>query len=55
MGDAPWSKALLYRLVFELIAVLVLCLFTYCSYTFYNINERIKAAEIIIVKIGSRI
>lgn len=55
MGSAPWTKSLLYRLIFELIAVLILCIFAYCGYTFYNINERIKNAEIIIVKIGSRI
>jgi hypothetical protein len=55
MGDAPWTKSLLYKLLFELIAVLILCLFAYCGYTFYNINKRISDAEVIIVKIGSRI
>ena len=55
MGDAPWTKSLFYKLLFELIAVLILCLFVYCSYTVHNINKRISAAEIIIVKIGQRL
>lgn len=55
MGNAPWSKELFYQLLFEVLAVSILIVSFMGCYTLHKINQRIGNAEVIVVKIGTRI